>query len=789
MTSDTSSAASVIDDNTYYWRVKAFSLNSTDSSEWSFPWQFTIDTSVPQVPVLTAPPNASHTNQNWVNFEWADDSAAAMYHIQIDDDPGFAAPMVVNDSMIGMSPYGYDFQWDGNGRYWWRVRAGSAAHVWSNWSQAWSVTVDTAPPSCLGHIPVHNASNVPRDAKIYYMFNEPVRTDTSLHFSCSPDPGAWNVLQKGDTLEFSHGNLFNWITHYTFGSVACRDSAGNQVVASGFEFNTVNMTDTIPPRLTVLANSQPMDLGSNFVYEVYAKDQHKLNRVHLTYGPAGSGITTGDVDMAPVAGSDSLWRYVIPANHITARGLQYQVWAQDSILAGGLSNVTNYPSNPSDWYVHAVQFAGGAYSFSPGFDQWQMLSVPGDYTGVSMFDMLVDDLGSYDVSKWRLFSYQNSTLVEQGAGGSGVINRGQALWLRQRVSGAVNLDFQSVHQSFGDRLRSSPAAIPLVPGWSDVGNPLAFPVGWDTILAISDTASIAGPYRFNGSAWEYPNQVAYGGSCEPYAGYSFRNNRATNGMMRVPLIAAYKEGNKGPLWPEGWQARLTIRSGQCYDDAFFGIGAGTAAGADRWDFPEPPAGLTDASGHFLIGNGKYATDLRPELGAGQVWDYAVECGTGEVLMDCGLPSLPGVRLHLADLARQASFELADGCVYRFTPEPGERERRFKLVAGDESFIRETLGSIFSVPAATLLERNRPNPFNQSTAISYQLAAAGRVTIALYNVAGQKIRTLADRDQAPGRYTLRWDGKDDGGRAVAAGIYVCRLAAPGAAHVRKLTVVR
>jgi len=64
-----------------------------------------------------------------------------------------------------------------------------------------------------------------------------------------------------------------------------------------------------------------------------------------------------------------------------------------------------------------------------------------------------------------------------------------------------------------------------------------------------------------------------------------------------------------------------------------------------------------------------------------------------------------------------------------------------------------------------------------------------VTIALYNVAGQKIRTLADRDQAPGRYTLRWDGKDDGGRAVAAGIYVCRLAAPGAAHVRKLTVVR
>ncbi len=788
--SDTFAQLTLPAGHSYLWRVRAVNGYIPDTSDWSEEWQFTIDTSVPQVPVLTAPPNASHTNQNWVNFEWADDSAAAMYHIQIDDDPGFAAPMVVNDSMIGMSPYGYDFQWDGNGRYWWRVRAGSAAHVWSNWSQAWSVTVDTVPPDFLGHIPVHNASNVPRDAKIYYIFTEPVRTDTSLHFSCSPDPGGWSVLRRGDTLEFNHGNLFNWNTHYTFGNVACRDSAGNQVVASGFEFYTVNMTDTTPPRLTVLANGVDMVLGQQFAFECYAKDEHKLNRVHLTYGPAGSGTATGDVDMAPVAGSDSLWRYVIPANHITARGLQCQVWAQDSILSGGLSNITYYPPNPADFYVHAVSFPGGAYSTAFAQDQWHMLSVPGDYTAASLFDMLADDLGAYDKTKWRLFDYQNATLVEQGTGGSGSIRTGQALWLRQRVGASIVLDFQGVHKSYGDRVRSSPAPVPLVPGWSDVGTPLAFEVRWDTTLALSDTASVAGPYHFNGTSWLLPNQVI-SGTVSPYAGYTFRNNRATNATLRVPYIQALKEkGDGGVAWPEGWQVRLTARSGETSDDSYFGIGIGTSEGLDCWDFPQPPSGFLPAAGCFLLEGERCAADLRPGLGQGQVWEYELAAG-GPVVLDIGFSSglPPESGVWLLDPVRQSSFQLTDGFVYQYLPEPGETARRFKLAAGSEEFVRAAMAGAFGVPAATLMEHGRPNPFNQATTINYQIAAGGPVRMAVYNVAGQLVRTLVDRTQLPGRYGARWDGRDDRGQRAANGVYLVRMTAGGSSSSQRMTLVR
>lgn len=775
--------------NTYYWRVRTLYPAMTDSSNWSNVWSFSVDTSVPAVPALYGPPDNWFAGNTWIDFSWQDVSAT-YYHIQVSDEPNFLpSGLQVDDSLGAMFSYGHDFSGTtAEGDYWWRVRAGSGAHNWSAWSASRRFVIDISPATVDSSRPAHNNNNVPVNSVIRVYFSEPVRTDTSLHFTCSPDPGNWNVSQIGNVIEFNPAN-FNFSQSYNF-DVTVRDSAWNQTGPYGFSFTTANVVDTVPPRLTVLANSQPMDLGSSFVFEAYAKDEHTLNQVRLVYGPAGSG-TSYDTTMVLVPGSDSLWRHTIPSNRIPARGVQYKVWAQDSILSGGLNNVTNFPADPTDWWVHAVRFIGGAYSASPGNDVWQMLSVPGNYGSVSMHDMLADDLGGYDATKWRLFKYDNTSLLEQNAPGSGIVGSGDALWLRHRLGAAVNLDFGSVELSYGNRLRSLPATIALAPGvWSDVGNPLAFPVGWDTIIALSDTAGVAGPYHYNGNAWVYPNQVVYGGSFEPYGGYSFRNNTGSSATLRIPVIAAYKEGGKRPpLWPEGWQARLTVRSGQQYDDAFLGVGAGTAAGPDRWDFPEPPAGLAEASGHFVIDGEAYATDLRPGLGAGQVWDYAVVCGTGEVRIECGLPALPGVRLHLADLARQASFELADGYAYAFTPEPGERERRFKLVAGDESYVRQTLGSIFSVPAVTLLERNRPNPFSGSTELAYQLAAAGRVTIALYNVAGQKVRTLVDREQLPGRYGLRWDGRDDRGRSVAAGVYVCRLAAPGTSQVRKLTVVR
>ena len=78
----------------------------------------------------------------------------------------------------------------------------------------------------------------------------------------------------------------------------------------------------------------------------------------------------------------------------------------------------------------------------------------------------------------------------------------------------------------------------------------------------------------------------------------------------------------------------------------------------------------------------------------------------------------------------------------------------------------------------LLGPNYPNPFNPSTAIPFAIERATRVRLEIYNALGQRVRLLTDEFRAPGAHTILWDGRDEQGRASAAGVYFYRLAAGG-----------
>ncbi len=82
----------------------------------------------------------------------------------------------------------------------------------------------------------------------------------------------------------------------------------------------------------------------------------------------------------------------------------------------------------------------------------------------------------------------------------------------------------------------------------------------------------------------------------------------------------------------------------------------------------------------------------------------------------------------------------------------------------------------ALPARFAISPNYPNPFNPSTQIDFQLPAASRVTLAIYNVLGQRIRTLVDHRLTPGHYRVTWDARNDNGAAVASGIYIFQFVA-------------
>ena len=81
-----------------------------------------------------------------------------------------------------------------------------------------------------------------------------------------------------------------------------------------------------------------------------------------------------------------------------------------------------------------------------------------------------------------------------------------------------------------------------------------------------------------------------------------------------------------------------------------------------------------------------------------------------------------------------------------------------------------------MPQAFALQRNYPNPFNSQTVIRFALPERRELDLGVYNVAGQRVATLASGWHPAGTHVMQWDGCDDGGRALASGVYLYRLVA-------------
>ncbi len=101
---------------------------------------------------------------------------------------------------------------------------------------------------------------------------------------------------------------------------------------------------------------------------------------------------------------------------------------------------------------------------------------------------------------------------------------------------------------------------------------------------------------------------------------------------------------------------------------------------------------------------------------------------------------------------------------------------------------ETVRVTPTAPTLTLAPAT-PNPFNPQTTIAYAVAQAGPVSLVVYDLAGRRVATLVDEARPAGPGSVVWDGRDDAGRAMPAGIYAVRLATPTGTRVQKVTMLK
>jgi hypothetical protein len=113
-------------------------------------------------------------------------------------------------------------------------------------------------------------------------------------------------------------------------------------------------------------------------------------------------------------------------------------------------------------------------------------------------------------------------------------------------------------------------------------------------------------------------------------------------------------------------------------------------------------------------------------------------------------------------------------------------------AAEGSFVINTSGIVSGddlPPAEFALKQNFPNPFNPQTVIRYALPRGTSVELTVYNILGEKVRTLVNQSQKAGSHRVTWDGRNDIGLSVTSGIYVYQLKADNFRRSMKMLLLR
>ncbi len=116
-------------------------------------------------------------------------------------------------------------------------------------------------------------------------------------------------------------------------------------------------------------------------------------------------------------------------------------------------------------------------------------------------------------------------------------------------------------------------------------------------------------------------------------------------------------------------------------------------------------------------------------------------------------------------------------------------RDLRLIVGDQAFV-ESQSMDFLVPVVFDLKQNYPNPFNPSTHITFALPKENTISLEIYNILGQKVKTLLrNKELAAGYHTLQWNSTNDAGSFVASGVYIIKLKGDKAVKIKKAVLIR
>ena len=490
----------------------------------------------------------------------------------------------------------------------------------------------------------------------------------------------------------------------------------------------------------------------------------------------------------PLTESNGNFIAAIPSDYVTVRGVEYYVSHTDG------SNTATFPEllpeiNPA---VLQVTIASTTTEVPIDSAVYAMISIPLELSNTDVFSVLGNNYGEYDRSVWRILRWEASQAAyTEFPDLNGDFSSGNAFWLI--TADSLPFDVQN-----GQSVNSSqPFTISLQPGWNQIGNPYAFNVNWNN---VENTSAIQQPVFWNGDSYEF-NQT----TLVPWDGYFVFNTSANAVDIAIQAVESNSPAPKQSLWAQllshdassdqEFILQITAEgqsSGWRDDQNYAGMLTTATNELDSKDFLEPPPISDNIQLSFTKDEYLYAGNFVSISPDGAYWDMQLTTSgkteTVSMMIETHTELPPDFQIWLLDRNRQTRIPVSEGRAAVTVPENG-KIKQMRLIAGKESFAESNSNGIPLIPIEYGLSQNFPNPFNPETTIQYQLAEVSTVELTIYNVRGQRIRTLRRGEQSTGVYSVLWDGRDDAGSTVASGMYIYRLKANEFVKTKKMILIR
>jgi hypothetical protein len=237
---------------------------------------------------------------------------------------------------------------------------------------------------------------------------------------------------------------------------------------------------------------------------------------------------------------------------------------------------------------------------------------------------------------------------------------------------------------------------------------------------------------------------------------------------------------------EGWKVTMTLSSQDPQEEtpceAWFGISLGAKRDMDEFDVRKPRS--LGSTRELFFDRPEwdpeyptFSSDIRTKINEVETWNFKVNAEPFKParLVFSEIRDVPASNeIYLVDEANGASVNLRLDSTYSFVSPL--RELRFSVLVGARDAVLNHAAQ--TLPADYDLSYNFPNPFNPTTSLRLSLPVQSTVDLVIFNILGQKIRTLFTGELPAGIHWFTWDGKDDQMASSPSGAYYCLLKIEG-----------